>query len=306
MAVATHRMPQRLDAAFAMMAAATLLLPVGDTLSKLLTEVVTPVEVAFWRLAFQGGVLALVALALRDRVQGSVLSPVLALGGAATAATLVLLIAAFSAMPIATAIAIFFVEPLILTLLSALLLRERTGWRKYAAIAVGLLGAVVVIRPNWATFGIYAVLPLGAAIAFAFNMILVRKASRTHSSLSIQCGMSVYAAVLAAACLLAASAFAPFTWSGSAAPAYVWPTYLLMGGVACVTYLLIAEAFSRAPASVLAPMQYLEIVGATLLGYLVFGDFPDLLTWFGTAMILLSGIYVFHRERVQDKHAEEA
>ena len=287
------------EVGFALMAVATLLLPVGDTLSKLLTRVVPPVEVAFWRLAFQSGVLGLAALALRRRAHGNPFSPVLAAGGITTATTLVFLVMAFSEMPIATAIVIFFVEPLILTVLSVLFLGETAGWRRYAAVAVGLLGALVVIRPNWSTFGVYSVYPLGAAVAFAFNMVLIRLASRTHSALTIQCGMSIYATVILGAGMLAATATGVFSWAGTAAPVYVWPTYALMGIVAGATFLLIAEAFRRAPASVLAPVQYLEIVGATLMGLLVFGDFPDLLTWVGTAIILTSGLYVFYRERSQ-------
>ncbi len=287
----------QLGNAFAFMIAATSLLPVGDTLSKYLTGVVHPLEVTLWRLVFQALALSVTALVLRSRVRGAVFSPILALGGLTTAATLAFLISSFAVMPIATAISIFFVEPLILTLMSAFILGEKVGWRRYAAVFVGLIGAVVVIRPNWSTFGISALFPLGAAVAFAANMVVIRLASATRSGLAIQCGISLYAAALMALGVggLAASGLVPF--SGSSAPAFVWPVYCAMGVIAGLTFLMIAEAFRRAPASTLAPTQYFEIVGATLLGYIVFGDFPDALTWVGTAIILLSGLYVFHRER---------
>ncbi|MBM9593713.1 DMT family transporter [Roseitranquillus sediminis] len=287
------------EIAFAMMLASTMLLPVGDTLSKLLTAVAHPAEIAFWRLAFQTLVLGTAAWLMPRRVTGRLFSPILALGGVAAAATLVLLIAAFSTMPIATAIAIFFVEPLILTVLSAFLLNEPVGWRRYLAVFVGLIGAVVVIRPNWSIFGAYTILPLGAAVAFALNMILIRIASRTRSGLAIQVGMSFYAALLLGAGLVAGAALGLFAWTGTHGPAYLWPMYVAAGCLSGVTFLLIAGAYRRAPASVLAPMQYFEILGATLMGYIVFGDFPDALTWLGTAIILGSGLYVFHRERRQ-------
>ncbi len=287
----------QLGTAFVLMIAATSLLPVGDTLSKFLTDAVHPLEVTLWRLVFQALALSLAALALRSRVQGAVFSPILALGGVTTAATLGFLISSFAVMPIATAIAIFFVEPLLLTVMSAIFLGEKVGWRRYVAVGVGLIGAVVVIRPNWSTFGISALFPLGAAVAFAANMVVIRLASETRSGLAIQCGISIYAAALmvAAVGLLAVSEMVPF--AGLSAPGFVWPVYCLMGAIAGLTFLMIAEAFRRAPASILAPAQYFEIVGATLLGYVVFGDFPDALTWVGTAIILASGLYVFQRER---------
>ena len=289
----------RIEVAFGLMALATFLFPLGDTISKILTRSVTPLEISFWRLLFQTVALALLARALPRRRQGSLLSPLLAGGGLALATTSVCLVTAFAVMPIATAIVIFFVEPLILTLLSGVFLGERAGWRRYLAIAIGLLGAVVVIRPNWSTFGLYSILPLGAAVAFASNMVLIRLASRTHSTLTIQCGMSLFGALALGAAALAATALGFVRWSGFGAPAHVWPLYLILGLLAGATVLSLSEAFRRAPASTLAPLQYLEIIGATLFGYLVFGDFPDLWTWIGTAIILLSGLYVLHRERVQ-------
>ena len=290
-------METRLGPAFALMVGACLLLPVGDTLSKLLTGVVHPLEVTLWRLVFQALALALGAAALRRRVRGRVFSPLLAVGGLTTAATLGFLISAFAVAIGITAISIFFVEPLILTVLSALLLGERVGWRRYVAVAVGLFGAVVVIRPNWSSFGASALLPLGAAAAFAANMVVIRLAAATRSGLAIQCGISAYAAMIMAAGMVLAVATGLVPWSGASSPGYVWPVYAAMGAIAGVTFLMIAEAFRRAPASILAPTQYFEIVGATILGYLVFGDFPDALTWLGTAIILGSGLFVFYRER---------
>lgn len=287
----------RIGLAFAMMLGATTLFPIGDTFSKLLTGLMGPLEVTFWRVAFQTLALILLALAMPHRAVGAKLSPILALGGATTAAMVAGLISAFAVMPIATAIVIFFVGPLILTVFSALFLDEDVGWRRYAAVCVGLVGAVVVIRPNWSTFGFHGLLPLGAAAGFAATMTLLRVASRTRSGLATQVGMSGYAASILGVGLLAAGMLGWFNWSAPGAPVWVWPVFALMGVISAATFLLIAEAYKLAPASVLAPTQYFEIVGATILGYLVFGDFPDALTWIGTAIILGSGLYVFHRER---------
>lgn len=278
------------------MAIAMALVPIGDALSKILTEVLGPFEIAFWRFLLQGIVLGAVIVILRRRIaRGPWL--LLVLGGLTSAATLAALIAAFVTMPIATAIAIFFVEPLILTVLSALFLGERTGWRRYVAVAFGLAGALIVIRPSWDVFGWTSILPLIAALAFASNAIIIRKVSRDMDSLSIQFWFALIAMALLGTGLVLFGEIALFSFSEGLDMTGPWGLLMIMGCLSALTFFLIAEAFRRAPASTIAPFQYLEIVGAVVLGYIVFGDFPDFWTWVGTAIILSAGLYVFSRER---------
>ncbi|WP_127143262.1 DMT family transporter [Pelagibacterium montanilacus] len=277
------------------MVIAMMLVPLGDTLSKLLTEILAAPEIAFWRFSFQALILAAVIVAFRQKIGGG---PVgwLILGGLMSAATLVTLIGAFAVMPIATAIAIFFVEPLLLIVLSALILREKVGWRRYVAVLVGLVGALIVIRPSWDAFGWRTLLPVAAALAFALSAISMRKASETLSSVAIQFWFAIVACIGLGAGLTVTGGFTLVGASGldTGGP---WGMLVLMGLLSGGTFFLISEAFRRAPASTIAPFQYIEIVGATALGFIVFGDFPDFWTWVGTAIILGSGLYVFHRER---------
>lgn len=279
------------------MAAAMLLLPVGDTLAKLLTREIDPLAVVLWRLLAQAAVLLGAAALLRRRLRGPALSAPAALSGCLVAITLASLVAAFAVMPIATAIAIFFVEPLLLTLLAGPLLGERPGPRQLAAAGVGLAGALIVIRPGAADFGPAAALPLVAATSYALNMIVMRRAGRTHSALTLQCGATLAAA---AATGLVAGALA---LSGrleivpAAMPGWAWGAIAGSGLCAALSFVLIAEAFRRVEASRLAPLQYLEILGATALGYLAFRDFPDATTWLGVAVILASGLYVIRAGR---------
>jgi drug/metabolite transporter (DMT)-like permease len=287
----------RIGAAFAMMIGATALFPVSDAIAKLLTSLMPPLEVGFWRLTFQAASLGAIALAAPSRVAGPVFSPILAAGGAATATLVLGFIGGLAVLPLATAISIFFVGPLIITVLSAAFLGERVGWRRYAAVVTGFVGVIVVIRPNWATFGMQALLPLLAAAGFAVLMVLVRRASATRSPVAIQVGVAAYAFAIVGTLLLAAAAAGRFSWTVGTAPLWVWPAFAVMGTVTATTFLLMAAAYKLAPASLLAPTQYFEIVGATILGYVVFGDFPDALTWLGTAIILGSGLYVFEREK---------
>lgn len=280
------------------------LLPIGDAIAKTLTGIAAPFEVALWRIVSQALIFLPVVLIMRRRLKGRLIAWASLLSGALYAAVMICLVSAFQKMPIATAIAIFFVEPLILTLLSWPLLGERPGPRRFLAVGIGLIGAVIVIRPNFTAFGPVALFPLGAAIAYALNMIVLRHASRDNSTLTLQIG----ATFVAALGLLALNSFGAFmgyvSTQLSEAPGWVLPLLILAGVQLVVTFLLIAYAFGNAEASLLAPFQYLEIVGATIVGYLVFGDFPDALTWLGTAIILSSGCYVFYRERKSQEVAQ--
>lgn len=282
------------------MIAATLIVPAGDVISKFLTSFIGPMEITLYRYLFQALFLALAIAVFKGsfRFQRAHIG-LLCLGGATSALTLIALIGAFKVMPVATAIAIFFVEPLILTLLSVFLLGEKVGWRRYAAIAVGMFGALVVIRPNWATFGWPAIFPLFAALAFAFNAIAIRKLSSHMSGLTIQFWFSAFAVGFLIVGLGGATALGFFTFEAGAMELPYLAIFPLQGILSAFTFYLFTEAFRRSEASVIAPFQYIEIIGATMMGYLAFGDFPDALTWVGTAIILMSGIYVFRRERQQ-------
>lgn len=200
-------------------------------------------------------------------------------------------------MPIANAIAIFFVEPFILTLLGGLLLGEEVGRRRIAACAVGFAGALMVIQPSFADLGPVALLPLGTAFCFAFYMVMTRSMARRTHPIDLQAKTAVAASAVVLPVLLG------FEGSGVAALDPVRPeglalwTLLGVGVAATISHLFISFALRLAPAATIAPLQYLEIVAATALGYWIFGDFPGLLTWAGIAVIVGSGLYVFARER---------
>ncbi len=286
-----------INVGMAFMIVAMLLLPVGDTLAKILTDVMHPVEVGMWRFVSQAIWFVPVGIFMRRYLRGPMLSPIVALSGALMVICVVALITAFKVMPIATAIAIFFVEPLVLTLLAGLILREKIGPRRLVAIGVGLVGAMLVIRPSFAEFGWPALLPLISAVTYALNMIVLRHASKQRSALTVQFGATIYAAIGMVLLSTVLSLSGGVEFAGPLAGGWAWQVIVAGGALSAVTFVLVAEAFRRAEAGLLAPFQYLEILGATAAGYLVFGDFPDWITWVGIAIILASGIYVFHRER---------
>lgn len=272
-----------------------LVAPGMDIIAKLLTAFHSPGQVVLGRFLMQS-LLLLPILALAGGWARPRLGHFVA--GSCLAAALLCLNAALTVMPVANALAIFFVEPLILTLLSAVFLGEKIGLRRVSAVLVGLIGAMIVIRPNWAEFGPLAVLPLGTAIFFAIYVMINRVMTMGGQRLALQfwTGMASTTAI-GAACLWGNAAGIETLALSPPGTEALW-LFLGMGILAVVVHQAILISLSMIEASLLAPLQYLEIVSAVLLGWWIFADFPDPLTWAGTAVIIASGIYVFHRERL--------
>ncbi len=273
-----------------LMASAMLLVPALDVISKLLMARLSPLEVTAAR--FLAQTLVLLPLVLRPQ-QISRPGPGQALAGLLLGMTLLSFNFAIREMPIANALAIFFVEPLLLTLLAALLLREELGLRRLVAVLVGLAGALLVLRPNVAAYGATALLPLATALFFSCYMLTTRVMSQRGSPLLLQFWTGVFAALTLLLALAFTSSqslnpthYSDLTWRDGA-------LVLALGLVAAVGHQLIVRALALVEAGVLAPFQYLELVSATLLGWLVFGNFPDGMTWVGTAVIVAAGLYVF-------------
>nr|WP_244314339.1 MULTISPECIES: DMT family transporter [unclassified Pannonibacter] len=275
--------------------------PLMDVLAKILAGHIPALEVSFSRFFFQA--LITVAIALVWARSLATLRPqrwgVNLLRGALLSGATLSFFTALKVMPLADAIAIFFVEPMILTALSAIFLKEHVGPRRWAAVAVGLLGAMLIIRPSFAAFGVSALLPLVTATLFALYLLITRKLAGEDSLLSMQFTTALGGCLTLGVILLAAWA----TGIGGFVPVVPGSIdVLMMVGIGLISFIshgFIVRAFALAPASVLAPFNYLEIVSATLFGYLIFGDFPDLPTWGGIALIVASGLYIAHRERLR-------
>lgn len=284
----------------ALFAAAMLIVPAMDALAKLLGATLSPAQIGFIRYAIQTAVLVALLTALGRTIltpEARAVLPKLALAGFLMGLAVLALFWSLQYLPLANAIAIFFVEPLILTLFSAWFLRESIGWHRIGAVAVGLVGALVVLRPNLLMFGWAALLPLVAATSFAGLMTIIRSISGRLDGLRIQTLSGAFAALVLGLAVTVGSALDVPILRFEAPSGEAWALLLALGLLATVGQMMMTLALKFAEASLLAPFQYLEIVSATALGYLVFGDFPDPLTWVGTAIILSAGLYVVHRER---------
>ena len=272
--------------------------PAIDVFGKLATEEIPAAEITFARFLLQTILLAPIVLWRRAFARPTARDAILhAARGVLMAIATVFFFAALKHMPIADAISIFFVEPFILIMLGAWLLGEKVGWRRYAACAVGFVGALIVIQPSYEELGWTAALPLGTALTFAFYMILTRHLAPRSDPFAMQTYAGIAGAVFMGAVL--------WIGEGTGDPTFdpVWPSPWFMwmllgvGVVATSSHLLIVFASRHAPASVLAPLQYLEIVAATVYGYLIFGDFMSADKWLGVAIIIGSGLFIFWRER---------
>lgn len=285
-----------------LMILAMLLLPGIDAVAKLVSGSISAGQAAWARFLFQVLLLAPFVLWQRKLTWDVKLWAHAARGFLIALATL-LFFSALKVMPLADAIAIFFVQPFIVTLLAALILGEAFGWRRMVAIAIGFSGTLLIIKPSYDAFGLTALLPVGTALSFALYVILTRWLVQTTSALSMQFLAGVFGLITMSVAL----AFGDAYDVGFIAP--VWPTLMewqllaLLGIIATTGHVLVVLAYSRASVAVLAPFQYLEIVSATTLGFLIFNDLPDPLTWVGIAIIVSSGLFVFYRERKLSKHA---
>ena len=286
----------QIQVAMVMIVVAMLILPSIDIIAKWLSSSIAAGQVGWSRFALQ----TIFMWPLMMRLPGRWLVSnmwVHAARGAAIALATLLFFSAVKWLPVADAIAIFFVEPLIVTLLAVVFLHEHVGWRRLSAISIGLIGALLVIRPNFEQFGWAAALPLGTALSFAVYILITRSISQREDPAAMQFYAGVFAWIAMSIALFIGNLL------GMPVLTVVWPTLtqwsllLLLGVIATIAHLLLVHAFKRAPIGVLAPFQYIEIIGATALGWVFFGDFPDTLTWCGVAIITLSGMYVFHRER---------
>lgn len=192
-------------------------------------------------------------------------------------------------MPIADVVAITFVAPLLITVLSVVVLREIVGIRRWAAVVVGFVGVIVILRPGGDLFTPVALLPVCVALTYACYQILTRVVSQSADPLNTL----FYSALVGAVTM---SAIVPFDW---VTPTPVqWAKLVIAGLLGGLGHYAIIRAYERAEVSLVAPFAYTELIWATALGFVVFGDLPDPLTFVGAGIIAASGIYIVHRERV--------
>lgn len=266
------------------MLAAVAVLPAMDAIAKALTLRYPVLQVAWARFFFAFLVLLPFARAhlgptllrpprLRLQIARSI-SQVLAV---------FLFFTTLSFLPLADTLALCFLYPLVTVALAALILGEPVGRRRWLAVLVGFIGALIIIRPGLSVFQPASLLGLATSLVFAAFIILTRVlASSAPASVLLLWGTLVGTVAL--------SLLAPFVWVAPS-PADLG-LMLAMGALGAAGHLLMLKAYEAAPAAVLSPIGYAEIIGAVLFGWLVFSDLPDGPTWLGIAVICAAGVYI--------------
>ena len=272
-----------------LMLAAMSLVPLMDGIAKFLSGHYPVMQVVWARYAFHFTLLLPVVLwrhgsvGLHSRRPGLQLIRGLCLLGST-----VLFFAAISRMPIADALSLVFIAPLVVTAASPWVLGESVGVRRWSAVIVGFMGALIIIRPGFGNLHLGTLLALGAGLVYACYVLVTRRLSGSDAPLTTLLYTGGVGAVLTSLTL-------PWVWH-TPAPAHLG-LMVAMGAIAISGHFLIIRALDQAPASLLSPYSYSEIVMATIIGYLVFGDFPDSWTWAGIGVVVGSGVYIALRER---------
>lgn len=272
-----------------MLAAQVLVMPTSDAVVKHLALSLPAVQLAWARFFFNFLLLAPPAL---WRHRGGTLAParpgLQLLRGVLVVGANLLFISGVRVVPLADALAVTFVAPLAVAALSPWVLREPVGPVGWAAVAVGFAGALVIVRPGFGGMDLAALLPLGAGLCFAAYLLVTRKLAGISPPLVTQTATAAVGAVLTTLLL-------PFAWmppDGSQ-----WALMAAIGCASCAGHLLITMAHEHAPAAALAPLTYLSIVSGAALGYLIFGDWPDAVTWAGAAIVIASGLTIWWQAR---------
>lgn len=298
--------PQNPARGMIIMTLAMLLLPALDVFAKLLGETMATGQIVWYRFFVQCLIVWPVVfwLGCWRPVAGTLMLQFYR--GVLLALATLFFFAALRFLPLADAISIFFVEPMILTLLSVLFLGEVIRIRRLTAICLGFIGAMIVIRPSFDAVGTAALLPLGTAVSFAGYMVITRRIAPVVDPFQMQAmvgatALLVMTIALGFGVLLDIAVLTPKLPAGIEIP---W--VMALGSIAMLGHLLIVIAMRHAPASLLAPLQYVEIIGATVFGYWVFSDIPDTETIIGAGLIVTSGLYLFHRETIRRKTDSEA
>jgi S-adenosylmethionine uptake transporter len=218
---------------------------------------------------------------------------------------------AMAAMPIAEVTAIFFISPLVVTLFSALFLGETVGIRRWSAVLVGFAGVLVIVRPGAAVLDPVALLPLLASFTYATSVIITRRIGRTQTGSSLAfIAMSVFIVVSAlAGAVMGDGRFADESHASLAFLLRGWSVpeggdILLIsacGLVAAFGFYCLAQGYRIAPASVVAPFEFVAMPLAVFWGIVVWAEYPSPATLLGITLIVCSGIYVLNREAVRKR-----
>ncbi|MGE0238172.1 MAG: DMT family transporter [Parvibaculaceae bacterium] len=276
----------------ALMLAAMAILPFLDVAAKFLGQQGMPVIESVWARMFFGMIISL-PFVLKGRSWRVLVPELPVLNG--TRAFLIVASTAFfflslGYLPIADTLAIYFVQPLIVTLLAPLILKEQVGMRRWIAVFVGFIGTLIIIRPGLQTFNLGILFALLAGAITGLYMIVTRKISQSADPMVTTFHTNAMGALMT-------SLAVGFVWV-TPTPEQ-WALLLVLAVVALIGHYLVIAAYRFGEASLLAPLAYAEMIMAVVCGWWFFGDFPDRWTFLGVGILIVCAVYISYRERVR-------
>jgi len=247
--------------------------PIGQILCLRQTVALAVVLIYVWRTD------AWRDLRINDRT-GQALRAILHVGGAA------LIVWALSALPIATVTAIVFSSPVVVLVFSMRMLGERVSWARWIAVIIGFAGVLAIIRPGGVGFEWALLIPVAAAVASGLRDLMTRRLARSDTSISVL--------FWASALMVAVTLFTiPLGWQPLTLAASIW---LIVNGVLNASaHFLMIEALRLGAAGLVSPFRYTAILWATVAGFLVWQEVPDVMTMIGAAMLVVSGVLIVRR-----------
>lgn len=281
------------------MTVGTMVLTTHDAITKLLLDSLHAGELIVWR-----GLMAIPLVILLLRLEGDRLESLKSaapiqtfLRGFFGLITTVLVLISFKVMPLADALAIIFSSPLMVTAMSAIFLKEPVGWRRWTATLAGFGGAILIVGPGFESVGLWALAPLGAALASALRDIVTRRLGARDTGPSILFWtiiISLIGGLLSLPVLgMATPSAAGWGWLAATALLIV------------LAYRLNIAAFTLASGAIVAPIRYVSVVWAAVLGYAIWDDVPDARVILGAAIIVAAGLYIWRREAALEKRETE-
>jgi drug/metabolite transporter (DMT)-like permease len=280
-----------------------ILAPMGDAIAKILGTSVPLGQVVLIRFAIQALILIPLVWATGRlwRMRGRVLWLTF-LRTVIHVAAILSMFTALTYLPLADAIAIIFVMPFFMLILGYLVLGEEVGHRRLSACLVGFIGTLLVVQPSFVSVGWPALLPVFVAVNFAIFMLITRQIAKETDPIGLQAVSGAMAVVLLAPLIGLGSVLDLPLLASEQPDGREWVLLVAIGVLGTVAHLLMTWSLRYAPSATLAPMQYLEIPFATLIGWLVFRDLPNPLASIGILITVAAGLYIILREQATARH----
>lgn len=292
-AVAAPNTGEHVSLGIALMIAASIVVPIADGLVKLVATRYPASELVLLRYGLQTVLMLPVMLYwygarsfMTRRPVSQALRSVFILSGAFC------FFSAVRTIPLADAVAVFFIQPFIVTALAPLALGERVGVWRWSAVAAGFIGALIIIRPGFQELNVGTLYALGSGLSFACFILITRRMAGGDPPLVTNFLTGLGVTVLLVPVM-------PFVWVTPAASDL--PVIAGFAVLGATFSLLIVLAYEYAPASLLAPFNYIELLAAVAVGYILFADLPDAMTWLGMAVIAASGLVIVWRENIRGR-----